>query len=108
MLRLRTLLLAVNEVLLTVGARLLAINKFLLAVSACFLAVGTRLLTISALGHRLEFLRHRLHRASQLSQLLGDTRNVLGGRHVSPDSTPTSRDTARALRKSFATELLAV
>jgi hypothetical protein len=51
-----------------------------LAVSACLLA-------ISALGHRVQILRHRLDRASQLSQLLSDTGNVLFGRHVSPEHT---------------------
>jgi hypothetical protein len=61
---------------------LLRLRAFLLTVDEVLLAVGTRLLTISALGHRLEIFRHRIDRASQLSQLLSDTGNVLVGRHV--------------------------
>jgi len=66
---------SVNALLLHLRALLLGVNELLLAVSA-------RLLAVSALGHRREFFRHRLDRASELGQLASDTGDVLFAGHV--------------------------
>jgi hypothetical protein len=66
-----------DALLLHLRELFLAVNEVLLAVSARF--VGDQ----HARSSRGDPC-HRLDRASQLSQLLSDTGNVLFGRHVSP------------------------